>query len=810
MKYAILVISLILNIGLVYTLESRKFLPISLGALLSPQEGFWQNAEPANASFNDDIDLEGLNNAVEVYFDERLVPHVFSQDEKDAYYVQGYLHAKFRLWQMEFQTHAASGRISEIVGDKALKFDRNQRRIGMVFAAENALHAMEKDSQTLDALNAYTEGVNAYIKQLKKSELPIEYKILGYEPELWTNLKSALFTKQMTNTLAGYDTDFEFTNAWTVLGEQDFRILYADLPDSLYPVIPKGTVYEKPAIDLPIPASADSLYFKRKDSIYFAQDFKPNPSNGSNNWVVSGSRTQSGKPILANDPHLNLTLPSIWYEIQIHTPQYNSYGVSFPGLPGVVIGFNDSIAFGFTNAGRDVKDYYEIQFRDKNKSEYLFNGEWKPTSTRIEQIQVKGNPVYKDTVAYTVFGPVTYDQSFGTNLSNEKAYALRWVAHDTSNILKMWLLLNRAKNHEDYLKAIQFFNVPGQNMIFASKTGDIALWQQAAFPLRWKDQGLFVMPGTDSSYMWKGYIPMEHNPHAFNPNQGYLSSANQRAADSTYPYFIPGSYEVYRAITINRILDQSMGITVEDMKKLQNNNYNVFAELARPLLLKYVNKNQLNEDEREWLKIVEDWNLYNNPNEKGPTCFNAWWDSLYTTVFNDDLQQSELPLPKPEKFVLLENLMRDSSFKFIDNRNTPQVEDLYTQVTSAIQKASIKLSELKKANKLEWASFKNTTVYHLLRDNALPFARTGLMNGGGHGIVNAVQHDHGPSWRMIIHMTDPIEAYGVYPGGQSGNPGSRFYDDYIDPWTRGEYFKLVSMQKEDIENKKFKWKMSFH
>ncbi|MEY3433137.1 MAG: hypothetical protein RL131_1073 [Bacteroidota bacterium] len=810
MKYAILVISLLLNLGLIFTLETRKLIPISLGSILSPQEGFWQNAEPVNTSFTGDIDLEGLENKVDVYFDERLVPHVFSEEEKDAYYVQGYLHAKFRLWQMEFQTHAAAGRISEIVGDKAIKFDRNQRRIGMVYAAENALHAMEKDPQTLAALDAYTQGVNTYIKQLKKSELPIEYKILGYEPELWTNLKSALFTKQMTNTLAGYDTDFEFTNAWKVLGEQDFRILYADLPDSLYPVIPKGTVYARPETDIPIPATADSLYFKRTDSIYFAEEFKPNPSNGSNNWVVAGSRTSSGKPILANDPHLNLTLPSIWYEIQIHTPQYNSYGVSFPGLPGVVIGFNDSIAFGFTNAGRDVKDYYEIKFKDNQKSEYLFDGQWKPTTKRVEEIRVKGSSVFKDTVAYTIFGPVTYDQSFENKLDDQKAYALRWVAHDTSNILKMWLLLNRAHNHADYLDAIRYFNVPGQNMIFASKTGDIALWQQASFPLRWKDQGLLVMPGADSSYMWKGFIPMEQNPHAYNPLQGYLSSANQRPADSTYPYFIPGSYEVYRAITINRILDQSTSVTVGDMKNLQNNNYNVFAELARPLLLKYINKNQLSAEERDWVKIVEDWNLYNNPTELGPTCFNAWWDSLYTTVFSDELMQANVPLPRPEKFVLLENLTRDSLFKFIDNRNTPQVEDVYTQVTAALKKASAKLSELKKTNKLEWASFKNTTVYHLLRDNAMPFARTGLMNGGGHGIVNAVQHDHGPSWRMVIHMTEPIEAYGVYPGGQHGNPGSRYYDDFIDTWTKGEYYTLFVMRKEDIENKNYSWKMSFH
>jgi penicillin amidase len=495
--------------------------------------------------------------------------------------------------------------------------------------------------------------------------------------------------------------------------------------------------------------------------------------------------------------------------VQIHTPEYNAYGVSFPGIPGVVIGFNDSIAFGFTNAGRDVKDYYEIQFKDNSKQEYLFNNEWRKTELRIEEIAVKNTNSIKDTVAYTIFGPVTYDKSFKTELTEAKAYALRWVAHDSSNVLKMWLLLNRAKNYADYLSAIRHFNAPGQNMIFASKSGDIALWQQATFPLRWKDQGLFVMPGTDSSYMWKGYIPFEENPHSLNPSSGFVSSANQRVADTSYPYFIPGSYEVYRPITINRNLSEMNNITVDDMKALQNNNYNVFAEEARPILLNYIDRSSLSTEERKYLNFVEQWDLNNNANDKGVVCFIAWWDSLHANVFNDDLIRDKIPVIKPEKFVLLEALKRDSSFKFIDDINTPEKEDLVTQVTSALKKASLALMELEKNNKLEWGKYKNTTVYHLLKNNAMPFARTGIFTGGGNGIINATQHDHGPSWKMIIEMTTPTNAYGVYPGGQSGNPGSFYYDNFIDTWSVGEYYKLWFMGTTDITDNRIKWKMSF-
>jgi penicillin amidase len=614
----------------------------------------------------------------------------------------------------------------------------------------------------------------------------------------------------MTNTLAGYDRDFEMTNAFKLLGEENFQILYGQIPDSLYPVIPNGTVYNKPLAELIPPETADSLYFKRKDSVAISEDFKPNPENGSNNWAVSGARTKSGQPILANDPHLGLTLPSIWYEIQIHTPNYNAYGVSFPGLPGVVIGFNDSIAFGFTNAGRDVKDYYEIQFKDQQKQQYLFNNQWVSTQRRIEKIKIKDAQTFMDTVAYTVFGPVTYDQSFKNALADNKAYALKWVAHDSSNILKMWLLLNSAHNLNDYVEAITYFNAPGQNMIFASKSGDIAIQQQATFPLRWKDQGLFVMPGFDSSYMWKGYIPMEDNPRSYNPVEGYVSSANQRPADSTYPYFIPGSYEVYRAITINRKLSSMYGITVDDMKSLQNDNYNVFAEMARPILLNYVNRAALDNDQKRFVSLIENWNLKNEPDEMAVVCFENWWDSLQTTVFKDELTFGQNSVLFPEKFVLLEALRRDTSFKFIDNINTPEREDLNTQVTNALKKASMQLRSLQSEDKLKWSKFKNTTVYHLLKNNAPSFARSGLMNGGGKGIVNSTQHDHGPSWRMIVELTTPTIAYGIYPGGQSGNPGSRFYDDFIDDWTKGQYFKLFMMDPVDVKAGKFKWKMSIN
>jgi penicillin amidase len=305
---------LLVTIGLVFFLNNSWNIGGApappLGKFLSPQEGLWQNAEPVDQDFSANLSFPQLKGKVNVYFDDRLVPHVFAEQDDDAYFVQGFLHAKFRLWQMEFQTHAAAGRISELIGRKAIGFDRDMRRLGMVYAAENSLKEVEKDAATLSECNNYTAGVNAYIESLTESKLPLEYKLLGYYPEKWTNLKTALFLKYMSLDLAGGENDFELTNAKSVFSSADFDKIYPVIMDSLDPIISKGTVYPKPGIQLKIPASADSLYFDKKDSTTIA-DQKPNPNNGSNNWAVSGKKTKSGYPILCNDPHLGLNLPSL-------------------------------------------------------------------------------------------------------------------------------------------------------------------------------------------------------------------------------------------------------------------------------------------------------------------------------------------------------------------------------------------------------------------------------------------------------------------------------------------------------------------
>ncbi len=813
MRVVPFLISAVVTTGLVYVLNKKWGDIPPVGKFLSPQHGCWQNAEPADIDFADELVFPQLKGKAEVYLDERLVPHVFAENDEDLYFIQGYLHAKFRLFQMDLQTKAAEGRASEIAGAKAVDYDKGKRRLGMKFAAENALKELDNDPIGKAAFREYTNGVNAYIESLSESAIPLEYKLLDIKPEKWTPLRTALLLKMMAEMLAsGTESDLAYTNAKTVFSNDQLKMLYPQVPDSLMPIVPKGTVFDVPGIVPVAPTTADSLYINSNQPSLVKSIEVPDRNNGSNNWVVGGSKTQSGSPILCNDPHLELSLPSIWYEIQLATPTSNSYGVSLPGSPFVIIGFNDSIAWGVTNAQRDVKDYYEIKFKDKSKKEYWYNGNWTADSLRIEEIKVKGGRTVYDTVAYTVFGPVMYDESFSTELSKGRNLAVRWAAHDPSNEGMTFYKLNRAKNYDDYLNAIKTFDCPGQNFVFASKSGDIAIWQQGKFPARWERQGIYVMPGEDSSYRWQGFIPQAENPHSKNPQRGYLQSANQRPVDSTYPYFIPGSYITPRGITIDNQLAAMSGITVDDMKRLQYNYFNTMAEDALPLLLKYVKEDGLNSDAKKYLALVRSWDLNASPDSKGQTIYQCWWDSTEAAIWRDDVMQITPQAPWPEEQTTMEWLKKDSAMIYVDDRRTSQVETIYDIITGALNSATANLKEKEADGRLEWAKFKRPGIYHISdkgKSALLPFARLDLKVGGYGNIVNALTQSHGPSWRMIVQLSTPTEAYGVYPAGQSGNPGSRYYDNFVDTWAEGKYYQLWFMRAGDRLDKKVKWVMKF-
>ncbi len=773
----------------------------SIGRFFNPFEGFWQNASSTQEVSKETVELPGLQAPVEVVIDERQVPHLFAQNIEDLSFMQGYVTAKDRLWQMEFQVFAAGGRLTELVGrgpnDAVLKLDRQSRRQGMVMGAKNAQKEAMKNDSTRKVLQAYTKGVNAYISELSYGDLPLEYKLLNYRPEPWSTLKTALLLKYMANTLAARASDITNTNGLSTWGRETFNLLY---PERLYeesPIIPEKArprfarrnwsawdFEAEPQPPIPPQYTPDSLLLPTNLLNQADRNI------GSNNWAVSGSKSATGRPLLASDPHLGLNLPSIWYEIQLNAPEVNVYGVSLPGAPGVMIGFNDSIAWGVTNAGRDVMDFYRIQFRDHSREEYLFDGRWMKSQQKIDTFYIKGGEVFYDTIIHTHIGPVMFDRNFG---EYQVPLAVRWMAHDPSNEALTFLKLNQANNYKDYTAALADYQCPAQNFVFASNSGDIAIWQQGKFVNKWPEQGRFVLDGSRPDQMWDHYIPQTHNPHILNPARGFVSSANQHPADESYPYYYNGSFEGYRNRRINELLLKDT-VSVEDMKAFQQDNYSIMAQDVLPLMLNDLDSANLSTEEQQVVGELKRWEYLFDADKAAPVIFQRWWDILYKSIWEDEFKAVEVPLTWPKVTTTI-SLLRDSlSFRFFDNLETPTVKETRVDLINAAFKQAMR--ELKKEyggmKNWQWAKYKGTQIIHLARQKA--FSRYNIPIGGYRYILNATSKQHGPSWRMVVALGDKVEAYGVYPGGQSGNVGSVNFDDFIDDWAAGNYFKLLFMQ----------------
>ncbi len=790
-------LSLITTVLLIYILENSWELPglgriPPFGKFLDPFHGFWQNSESKKFTGDDEIMLTGLKDKVTIVYDSLLIPHIFAENDEDLFFAQGYVTAQHRLWQMEFQTHAAAGRISEIIGNVAIDYDRGQRRFGMVMAAENSLRAMENDPIAKMNVEQYTAGINAYINQLDYKHLPLEYKLLAYEPEQWTPLKCGLLLKNMAQTLNKGDKDMQMTNALSLFGKEIVEILYPDNEGVADPIV------EKPNSWNFIPVKMDSIPFALPTELINVSNLEtPNPTIGSNNWAVSGSKTASGAPILCNDPHLSLSMPSIWYAIQLNAPGINTMGVSLPGAPNIIIGFTDSIAWGVTNAQRDLVDWFEISFKDETKSQYKFDGDWKDVQKKIEKISIRGGEDFYDTVLYTVHGPITYDETFQAE-NNRKNYAFRWMAHDESEELLTFYKLNRAKNHGDYMEALNHYASPAQNFVFASASGDIAMRIQGRFPVRRKLEGKFILDGSISSTQWQAYIPNEQNVMDKNPERGFVSSANQYPVDASYPYFVTStSYEAYRNRRINDVLRADSSITVQDMMALQGDNLNLQAKESLPMMLENIDQTTLSETEKAAFKILSEWDYFNTIESEGASYYEAWWNTLFRSIW-DEMKNENAVLSYPTDYTTIKLLTENPAFDFFDIKSTPEKETAKEVIQKSF-KISVEDVEKWKTDKNappRWSDYKDTSIEHLLRQQPLSYH---VETGGNSGIVNATSSRWGPSWRMIVEMKKSgPEAVAVYPGGQSGNPGSRFYNNLIDHWAKGKYYNLQFMQKPEM------------
>jgi len=790
------VVTLGITVLLVYFLNNSwniKGVPIPpLGKFLDPYHGFWQNIEKKDHRPPKELGIEGLNGSVTVVFDSLMIPHIFAENESDLYLAQGYVTAMHRLWQMEFQTHAAAGRVSEIVpGDAVLNYDRNQRRLGMVHGARNALGFMTENETIRKMIDQYTAGINQFIESLEYENLPFEYKILDYHPEPWTPLKCALLLKNMAQTLNIGDKDIEMTNALKLFGKNYVDLLYPDNENVGDPIVDNtGNWAFKPVTLDTVPlALPDEL-------ISITKGPAPDPTTGSNNWAIAGTKTATGAPLLCNDPHLNLSLPSIWYVVQLNAPGVNVMGASLPGAPGVVIGFNDSIAWGMTNAQRDLVDWFSITYNGKNKEQYKLGDKWVNTTKVVEEFRIKGDDSFFDTVTYTHWGPVTYDETFHAE-DNLRDYAFRWIAHDKSGEILTLYKLNRAKNFDDYIEALSHFASPAQNFVFASVSGDIAIKIQGKFPVRRPNEGKFVLDGSNPQNGWLAFIPPDQNIMQKNPLRGFVSSANQYPADKTYPYFITAtSYEAYRNRRINKILNEKTGITANDMIRMQGDNYNLKAEESLPYFLAQLDTTKFTSAEKTAYRKLKQWDYFNHASSEGASYYEAWWDALMPMAW-DEMQKENVALSRPTTYTTIRLLKENPSLAFFDVQETSEKETarelLQLAFSQGVRDVDDWIAKIGKNDTVDWATFKGSYIGHLLPPmKALSIP---VKTGGNHDIVNAHSRTHGPSWRMVVSLEkDGVKAWGTYPGGQSGNPGSAYYNNLLDRWVAGGSFRLLFLR----------------
>ena len=820
MKAVRAVVSLLLA-GLVFwALDNRHGTFPALGKLLDPFTGFWRNGERGDR-IPDKLVVPGLRDEVRVVWDDRRVPHIFAANDHDLNLAQGWVAASLRLWQMEFQALYTAGRLSEVVGPIGLRQDIFNRRFGLAWAAENTLRAVREDPEARQALEAFTAGVNAHIRSLGRKRLPVEYKILDYRPEPWTELKCALLLKAMSYTLASGNRDAAMTAARDALGEGTVDRLFPFIPPLVDPVIPVGTAFDFEPLDAPpdggtgdpgngprraglshgAPSSAPNPGSGTEPAgALFSAGFLPGPGVGSNNWAVAGKLTRGGFPILCNDIHLELALPAVWYEVQLAAPGVNVRGVGFPSVPLVIAGYNESAAWGFTNAGSDVLDWYALTFKDDARAEYLHGGEWKGTAVREERIKVRGGRTVVDRVVHTHHGPIVRwpDEPPFAGMNVPAGAALRWLAHDPSNEFAAFYALNRARNYDDYIEALGFWDCPAQNVVFADREGTIAIRHNGKFPLRRKGHGRYVLDGSDPADDWPGWVPHEHVPAVKDPERGFVSSANQLYAGAEYPYYLGWDYMSFeRGARINEILASMSDITPEDMVRMQADVLDIRARAVLPRLLEILEAAPMSGTERACFEELRAWDFKARAESVAPTIFRALWDELNRLTWDDEKTGDMEMMPRPWSEIMIDLVLNEPGSEFFDDRTTPERETLADIAGQAFRGA---VADLEKAwgppgPSWRWGKVKGTRLGHLAR---IPgFGREGVEADGIAHVINAIDRVWGPSWRMVVEFGPEVRAWGQYPGGQSGNPGSRFYDDFVDDWVAGRPYELVFLKSAD-------------
>jgi penicillin amidase len=778
-----------------------------------------------------ELHLKGLREAVEVITDRYGVPHIYAQNEDDLFFAQGYIHAQDRLWQMEFNRRIGSGRLSEIFGKLALETDRFARRVGMHRASAAAAEQLPEQSKRI--FDAYAQGVNAFIEH-NRNKLPIEFFLMRFTPEPWQITDSILWSKMMGWNLGGnWETEVIRARIVAKLGAERAAKLEAGYDPTHPLIIPPGVEYQ--GINLGMLEQYEQL----KQLSGFGM------LGGSNNWVVDGSMTTTGLPILCNDPHLLQAAPSIWYECHLVAGDIDVIGVSFPGTPTIVIGHNQYVAWGLTNAISDIEDLYIEKFNPQNPYQYEYMGKWEDAQVVREEIKVKGAkaPVIEE-VRITRHGPIVTsiphpsqgdpagkNGNPGTNGEPvELLLALRWTGLEKHDILSAAQEMNRATNCEEFREALRGWDMPPQNVVYADIQGNIGYVMAGAIPIRAKGQALLPSPGWTGEYEWTGYIPFEELPQIFNPGQHFIVTANNRVVDDSYPYYITNEWlNGYRAQRIRDLLTSKGKLALSDMASIQADQYSLPAVEIVPHILKIKPDSAL---EKDALDVLRTWDYILAPGSAGAAIFSMFLFKLERIVFSAMLGDEETLIQNylgvgttilalqngyaSRSKPLLIRLLNEHDDSWFADSVIPDSPNSWNEAISNAFKGAIEELQEKLGSDVsgwKYGALHKMTYNHpfgMVKPLDRIFNRGPFPVGGDIDTINqaaslANQPDTVvtvPSYRQIANLADLKASLSGHAPGQSGHPASKHYADFIKPWLNVEHHPQLferSMIEENAE-----------
>ncbi|MDI9532671.1 MAG: penicillin acylase family protein [Bacteroidota bacterium] len=723
---------------------------------------------------NGEKSLSALTAEVKVIRDERGVSHIYASNEHDLYFMTGYITAQERLWQMDMVRHATQGRLSELFKRDMFETDIFLRALGM---QEKSRMVLEKeDPEILATLQAYADGVNAWITGCGK-KLPPEFRVLGYEPEPWTMVDITniigfigwdLASSNLSNEISNYKLGMK-------LGAEKAAELIADW----------NLVDEVVFPDFRLDDKLTDKALKAVSSMEKLEELGIVTLSGSNNWAVSGSRSETGKPILSNDMHLGFNVPGFWLQVhQVIPGKLNVTGVLFPGEPFIIAGHNDRIAWGMTNLGVDDIDLF-VETVDSTGNNYLYNGEWLPFRDVEHTLKMTDDSSQTRVLRYTHHGPVIS----GMQNIDDVVLSMCWSGYDYSDEIKAVYLLNRAGNWDEFRTALSHFKSISQNFAYADVDGNIGLNTGGGVPVR-KGTGLLPRRGDTDEYEWKGYVPFELLPSSFNPEEGFISSANQRTVDSSYPFFISGEFSMpYRIMRIREMAGEKQVLGIEDFKRMITDNHSAYAKMLTPVILKGAEAlSDPGETERKAIEELRGWNYAMDASLVAPTLFEFIRMEMAYQLLGDELDELYgAALGRQHDFYLY-RLMKEGPDGWVDNVNTPEEESLETIIARSISAALDTLTARYGGygEQWQWGRIHTITLEHpmggvKILDRVLKLNSDTYGVGGSYHTVEPYafrdnfRAHHGASERHIFNTADWDESLTVIPTGTSGIPGSPFY-----------------------------------